>query len=184
VALGARHAASTLNTAENIHDETQPQPSWLVVHTLSRAEKRFAEWAMREGFRVELPTYGSVKRYRGKVVRFEKVLFPGYVFVCAETREGARIQQNRHAARVLVPPDMGEFGRQLGEILTAIASGLEIRPASGVQPGTRVKICGGPLRGMEGLVERLEAPLSVVLRLDFISEAASVRLDATDVEVA
>ena len=94
-----------------------------------------------------------------------------------------RIQQNRHAARVLVPPDMEEFDRQLGEILTAIDAGLEIRPVSGIQPGTRVRICGGPLRGMEGWVERLAAPLSVVLRLDFISEAASVRLEAMDVEL-
>jgi hypothetical protein len=35
---------------------------------------------------------------------------------------------------------------------------------------------------MEGMVERLEAPLTVVLRLDFISEAAAVRLETTDVE--
>lgn len=158
-------------------------PTWLVVHTLSRAEKKLAEWARREGFRVELPSYVSVKRYRGKVVRFEKVLFPGYVFILAEGRDGARIQQNRHAARVLVPPDMGEFDRQLREILSAIDAGLEIRPVSGIQVGTRVRISSGPLRGMEGLVERLEAPLSVVLRLDFISEAAAVRLETTDVEV-
>jgi transcription antitermination factor NusG len=60
---------------------------------------------------------------------------------------------------------------------------LEIGPASGIQVGTRVRISGGPLRGMEGMVERLETPLSVVLRLDFISEAASVRLETADVEV-
>ena len=181
---GARQAGLKLNAASNRREGPEPSTSWLVVHTLSRAEKKFADWARREGFRAELPTYGSVKRYRGKVVRFEKVLFPGYVFVRAEGRDGARMQQNRHAARVLVPPDMGEFDRQLGEILKAIEAGLEIRPVSGIQPGARVKISGGPLRGMEGLVERMEAPLSVVLRLDFISEAAAVRLDATDVELA
>ena len=181
--MRARDAGLTLNAAANMQDRSVAPPSWLVVHTLSRAEKKLAEWARREGFRVELPTYASVKRYRGKVVRFEKVLFPGYVFLRAEDRDGARIQQNRHAARVLVPPDMGEFDRQLREILSAIDAGLEIRPVSGIQVGTRVKISSGPLRGMEGMVERLEAPLSVVLRLDFISEAAAVRLETTDVEV-
>jgi transcription antitermination factor NusG len=172
-----------LNPAANMQEQSVAPTSWLVIHTLSRAEKKLAEWARREGFRVELPTYASVKRYRGKVVRFEKVLFPGYVFVVAEGRDGARIQQNRHAARVLVPPDMGEFNRQFREILSAIDAGLEIRPVSGVQVGTRVRISSGPLRGMEGLVERLEAPLGLVLRLDFISEAAAVRLETADVEV-
>jgi len=172
-----------LNAAGNMQERSVAPPSWLVVHTLSRAEKKLAEWARREGFPVELPTYTSVKRYRGKVVRFEKVLFPGYVFVRAEALAAARIQQNRHAARVLVPPDMGEFHRQLSEILSAIEAGLEVRPVSGIQVGTRVRISGGPLRGMEGLVERLEASLSVVLRMDFISEAAAVRLEVTDVEL-
>lgn len=181
--MGARDPTLTLNPVVNMQERSVAPTSWLVIHTLSRAEKKLAEWARKEGFHVELPTYASVKRYRGKVVRFEKVLFPGYVFVVAEGRDGARILQNRHAARVLVPPDMGEFDRQLREILSAIDAGLEIRPVSGVQVGTRVRISSGPLRGMEGLVERLEAPLSVVLRLDFISEAAAVCLETTDVEV-
>jgi len=181
--VGARDPGLTLNPAAHTQDRSVAPTSWLVVHTLSRAEKKLAEWARREGFPVELPTYASVKRYRGKVVRFEKVLFPGYVFVRAEARDGTRIQQNRHVARVLVPPDMGEFDRQLREILSVIDAGLEIGPVSGIQVGTRVRISSGPLRGMEGMVERLEAPLSVVLRLDFISEAAAVRLETADVEL-
>jgi hypothetical protein len=36
---------------------------------------------------------------------------------------------------------------------------------------------------MEGLVERREGPLDVVLRLDFIGQAASIRMAQVDVEV-
>lgn len=158
-------------------------PPWLVVHTLARCEKKLLGWAVGAGIPGELPTYRTVHRYRGKVVHFDKVLFPGYVFLRAEPSAAAGIQQNRHAARVLVPPDLEEFDRQIREILAAVGSGLEMRPVSGVQPGVRVQIIRGPLRGFEGLVERLDEPLDVVLRLDFISQAAAIRLAVRDVEV-
>ncbi len=158
-------------------------PPWLVVHTLARCEKKLLAWALGAGIGGELPTYRTVHRYRGKVVHFDKVLFPGYVFLRAEASAAPSIQQNRHAARVLVPPDMEEFDRQIREILAAVGSGLEMRPVSGIQPGVRVQIIRGPLRGFEGWVERMDEPLDVVLRLDFISQAAAVRIATQDVEV-
>lgn len=155
---------------------------WLVVHTLARCEKQVLAWAEREGLQAALPTYASVRRYRGKVMRFEKVLFPGYLFLVGTEAEAGRLRQNRHVAQVLVPPDRDEFRRQLGEILAAVSAGVDLRPAMEIQPGVRVRIVSGPLGGMEGWVERLEAPLEVVLRLDFIGQSAAVRVELSDVE--
>jgi transcription antitermination factor NusG len=158
-------------------------PPWAVVHTLARCEKQVVRWAEREGIPAELPVYGTFHRYRGKTVRFEKPLFPGYVFLRVARAGHGKVAQNRHVARVLVPPDPEEFDRQLGDILVAVAAGLEIRPAPGVVAGVRVNIVSGPLRGLEGVVERRDEPMDVVLRLDFIGQAAAVRMLATDVEV-
>jgi len=41
-----------------------------------------------------------------------------------------------------------------------------------------VRIKSGPLRGVEGFVQERLGPDTVVLRLDFISQAAAVRLGA------
>lgn len=159
-------------------------PSWLVVHVLARCEKKVREWATREGIASELPTYRTAHRYRGKVVHFDKVLFPGYLFLRAAPSLKQKVGQHDQVARVLVPVDMEEFHRQISDILKAVEAGIDLRPVSRIQPGVRVEITSGPLRGMEGLVERREDPLDVVLRLDFIGQAASVRLAAADVEVA
>jgi transcription antitermination factor NusG len=156
---------------------------WCVIHTLARCEKQVIVWASREGIPAELPLYQTMHRYRGKTVRFEKPLFPGYVFLRQAPAGHARILQNRHVARVLVPPDPEEFDRQFGDILIAVQAGLEIRPAPDVVAGVRVNIVNGPLRGLEGIVERRHESMEVVLRLDFIGQAAAVRLFATDVEV-
>jgi hypothetical protein len=46
----------------------------------------------------------------------------------------------------------------------------------------RVKVKNGPLRGMEAWVEQRYGISTVLLRLDFIGQAAAVKLDATDLE--
>lgn len=155
---------------------------WLVAHTRARCEKQVVLWARREGIATELPLYETRHRYRGKEVVFQKPLFPGYVFVRNPAGNAGRVAQCRHVARVLVPPDAEEFGRQLGDILAAVAAGLEMRPAPDVVAGVRVAITEGPLRGLEGWVEKRDGPLDVVLRLDFIGQAAAIRMPAQCVE--
>jgi hypothetical protein len=42
----------------------------------------------------------------------------------------------------------------------------------------RVRIKSGPLQGVEGWVEKRYGMTTVLLRLDFISQAAAVQMDA------
>jgi len=46
----------------------------------------------------------------------------------------------------------------------------------------RVKIKSGPLRGMDGWVEKRSGPTMVLLRLDFIGQAAAVKVEAWELE--
>jgi transcriptional antiterminator RfaH len=155
---------------------------WWVAHTRARCEKQVLNWADREGIPAELPCYTTIHRYRGKTVTFRKPLFPGYVFLHAPERQTDRIRQCRYVAQVLVPPDASEFAKQLGDILLAISTGLELRPAPDVVVGVRVSIVEGPLQGLEGIVVQRDGPLEVILRLDFIGQAAAIRLPAQSVE--
>ncbi len=163
-------------------DDVSESERWLVAHTRARAEKQLVKWAVREGFAMELPQYRTTHRYRGKTVDFTKPLFPGYVFFRETGSVASKIAQSRHVARILVPPDPMEFDRQLREILAAVEAGLDVRPASNVVEGSRVAITDGPLRGMEGRVEKRDGPFDVILRLDFIGQAAAVRVPASEVE--
>ena len=163
-------------------DETSESERWLVAHTRARAEKQLVKWATREGIAMELPYYRTSHRYRGKTVDFTKPLFPGYVFFRATGFVASKVAQSRHVAQILVPPDPVEFERQLRDILAAVEAGLDVRPAADVVAGTRVSITDGPLRGMEGRVEKRDGPFDVILRLDFIGQAAAVRVPASEVE--
>lgn len=157
---------------------------WRVAHTLARCEKKVAGWIQQQGWRAELPLYRSIKRYRGKKMEFLKPLFPGYVFVQLPESEGRKVAQHDQVARLLTPPDPAEFASQLEGVLKAIESGMDLVPVPVLVPGTRVEIVSGPLRGTHGIVEKAKGFTQVILRIDFIGHAASVRMDPCDVDVA
>jgi transcription antitermination factor NusG len=159
------------------------QLAWYVAHTRPRREKKLKEFCEREEFIASLPCFMSVRKYRRKTVRFERPLFPGYLFVRILPAQRQRLAQNEHVARVLTVFDQELFARQLQDILTALDTGVEIRVAPEIGPGHRVRIKNGPLQGMEAWVEERQGMMNVVLRLDFIGQAAAVKVPADHLEL-
>jgi transcriptional antiterminator RfaH len=156
---------------------------WFVAHTKPRREKKLVEYCTRQKIAVTLPCYESAHKYRGKTVVFRKPLFPGYVFLQIATGQADSVRQNDHVANLLHVFDQETFERQLQDILTALESDLGVRLAPTIGEGMRVRIKGGPLQGIEGWVEKRQGMTTVLLRLDFISQAAAVKLDAELLEL-
>ncbi len=170
--------------SENASPCVNTELRWFVAHTKPRREKKLVEYCGRQGFAVTLPCYRSTHKYRGKSVVFEKPLFPGYVFLRLQNPEASAVRQNDYVANLLDVFDQATFDQQLSDILRALESDLEVRLAPHIESGTRVRIRSGPLQGVEGLVESRQGLTTVILRLDFISQAAAVRMDANLLELA
>ena len=90
----------------------------------------------------------------------------------------ASVHQSDHVANLLDVYDQEIFSQQLNDILLALDSDLEVRLAPSIGEGMRVTIKSGPLQGLEGWVESRYGPTTVLLRLNFINEAAAVKIDA------
>ncbi len=138
---------------------------------------------MRQSLAATLPCYDAAHKYRGKTVVFRKPLFPGYVFLSIRPDQKAGVRQNEHVANVLDVLDQDTFQRQLDDILLALDSKLGVRLAPAIGQGMRVRIKTGPLQGIEGSVESRYGMTTVLLRLDFINQAAAVKVDADDLEL-
>jgi transcription antitermination factor NusG len=151
---------------------------WFVAHTKPRREKKLVDYCRRQGFSATLPCYRAVHKYRGKTVAFQKPLFPGYVFLQLEPAQTDSVRQNDHVARVLHVFDQETFQRQLHDILLALETNIGVRLAPSIGEGMRVRIKAGPLQGIEGWVEKRYGMTTVLLRLDFINQAAAVKVDA------
>ncbi len=157
---------------------------WHVAHTRPRCEKKLLQFCEREKLAASLPCFAAAHKYRGKTVVFQKPLFPGYVFLQLADEQCQTVSQNKYVATLLEISDQELFVRQLEEIHRALATNLEIRLAPDIGEGQRVKIKTGPLRGVEGWVEKRHGVNTVLLRLDFIGQAAAVKLDAADLELS
>lgn len=160
-----------------------PEARWFVAHTKPRHEKKLAQDCGLQGLTSVLPCYDSAHKYRGKTEIFRKPLFPGYVFLFIEPQHKDFFRRNDHVANVLDVFDQDTFCRQLKDILLAIDTtpGVFLAPSIGV--GMRVRVKAGPLRGVEGWVEQRYGLATVLLRLDFISQAAAVQLEADLLEI-
>ncbi|HWQ91076.1 MAG TPA: transcription termination/antitermination NusG family protein [Clostridia bacterium] len=160
-----------------------PEIRWFVAHTRPRREKKLVAHCQRQGIAATLPCYNTVHKYRGKTVRFEKPLFPGYVFLQLEQGQQDSLRQNDHVANLLSVFDQDTFESQLHDICLALESSLGVVLAPAIGEGMRVRIKYGPLQGIEGWVEQRYGMSTVLLRLDFISQAAAVKLDADSLEL-
>lgn len=158
-------------------------PRWWVAHTRPRREKKLVENCQRLSIAATLPCYDSVHKYRGKTVVFRKPLFPGYVFLELDPGQPDTIRQSEYVANLLDVFDQETFRNQLHDILLALEANVGVRLAPAVGEGSRVRIRSGPLQGIEGWVEQRYGMTTVLLRLDFINQAAAVKLDADLLEL-
>jgi transcription antitermination factor NusG len=156
---------------------------WFVAHTKPRREKKLVEYCARQHIATTLPCYDSAHKYRGKTVTFSKPLFPGYVFLRLEPARKDVVRQSDHVANLLEVFDQQTFERQLQDISMALAAKVGVTLAPSIGEGMRVRIKSGPLQGIEGWVEERYGMSTVLLRLDFISQAAAVKVEADHLEV-
>jgi transcriptional antiterminator RfaH len=159
------------------------QVNWYVVHTRPRCEKKLVQFCQREQIATTLPCIKRVHKYHGKTATFWSPLFPGYVFVQITREQRQKIYQSDYAANLLEVFDQVQFEQQLTDILRAVDAEMDVQLAPQILPGCHVRIKSGPLRGVMGWVEKRSGMVQVMLRLDFISQAAAVAIDADELEL-
>lgn len=129
-----------------------------------------------EKFEHYLPVFPSIRRYGRQTKRFTKPLFPGYVFAQVPEEKRARIYQQELLARAIVVEDEPAFLRQLADVKTIVASGLELSVLPLLTKGRRVRIIGGPLHGLEGSVDNPNNPQGIVLAVDVLQQGLLVKM--------
>lgn len=155
---------------------------WLVCHTKPRCEKKFAALMQAEKFEHYLPLVDSVRRYGSQTKRFTKPLFPGYVFVQVAIELKTRIYQQDLLARAIIVADVPTFLRQLGDVKAIVASGFELSVMPLLTKGRRAKILGGPLHGLEGIVDNPANPQGIMVAVDVLRQGLLVKVPAAQLQ--
>ncbi len=156
---------------------------WLVCHTKPRCEKKFAALMAAEKFEHYLALVQSVRHYAQQTKKFTKPLFPGYVFAKVPAELKARIYQQDLLARAITVADEAKFLHQLGDVKAIVASGFEFSVMPLFVKGRRVKVIGGPLYGLEGMIDDPANPQGVVISVDVLQQGLLVKVPVEHLRV-
>lgn len=161
------------------------EPAWYAVHTSSRHEKQVAQHFESRSISYLLPMYEEVHRWTDRRVSVRLPLFPGYIFVRIAISSRGNVLRVPGVVRLVgfggvpVPLDGGE----IEALQRGSESGVRIEPHPFLTVGRRVRIRGGALAGMEGVLLRKKDGFRVVISVELIMRSVCVEVDAADLQV-
>ncbi len=160
---------------------------WTPVHVRPRCEKVVAGYCDGLGVAVYLPLRRRAKRYQRRTVETFLPMFPGYLFAHLQPEAISAVMQCNRIANLLRMNAAAE-ARLIGElrslqILERANLGHQLIVAPELVAGTAVTLVSGPLRGLEGIVERRHSGARVTVNVDLLGQSVAVDLDAGEVEI-
>jgi transcriptional antiterminator NusG len=167
----------------------EPEGShWYAVHTKARHEKRIAAQFEEKDICTFLPLLRQIHRWSDRQCKVEVPMFSCYAFVRMVQAADERLKILR------TPGVLGFVGcerqgspipwEQIESLRTAIAQNIPCFPHPFVNAGRRVRIRGGSLDGVEGILERKGSDQSLVVSVDLLHRSISIRVEGYDIELA
>lgn len=153
-----------------------------MAHTKSRNEKALAHDLAAKGVSYFLPMTWKVRRIRGRTIRSLLPLFGGYLFFCGEERHRLAVLRTNRVANLIETKDQSQLVEELSQIEQALFAGAELIPHDYIKVGQQVRVIGGALAGLMGIVAKTKNGMRLVLQIDMLGQAASVEIDADMIE--
>ena len=163
------------------------EPNWYAVHTMARHEKRVAAQFEEKQVCTFLPLLRQVHKWTDRRTTVELPMFSCYAFVhIAQTAE-ERLKVLR------TPGVLGFVGsdrlgtpipdEQIASLRAAINEKVPCFPHPFVNVGSRVRIRGGALDGVEGIFLRQGAEQTVIVSVELLQRSVAIRVEGYDIEL-
>lgn len=165
-----------------------PQGSnWYAIHTRPRHEKWIVEQLHEKRVFTFLPLLRQIHQWSDRRARVEVPMFSCYAFVrIAQTTE--------ERLRVLRTP--GVFGfvgsekqgisipnEQIESLRAAIREKMPCSMHPFIRTGQRVRVRGGSLDGIEGILVRQGGDQSLVVSVELLCRSVAIRVEGYDIEL-
>lgn len=161
-------------------------PSWYAIQTWPRYEKKVAEGLQRKDLNVFLPLHSAEHQWSDRRRLIQLPLFPGYVFVrileTAATRSSvlrtagvAGFVGVRGAGTVI--PD-----HEVEAVHAILEKGILFSPHPFLNVGKRIRLRGGSLDGIEGILTAINGDDTLIVSVESISRSLAIRVAGYRVE--
>jgi transcription antitermination factor NusG len=165
----------------------QESAKWYAVQTRARNEKVISERLQEQGLTTFLPLVTEIRRWSDRKKKVEVPLFSCYVFV--------KLVFSSSAARMRVYRTSGVFGivsmrgeaipipeEQIETLRTVVTQQVPWSTHPFLKIGQRVRIRGGSLDGVEGVLLSRDKDRTLIISVDAIQRSLAVRVEGYDVE--
>lgn len=115
--------------------------------------------------------------YSKSKVTFHRPLFPAYVFLLGNQDARLAALKTNKLVSVIDVPDQQLFERELGSIRTALASGEPLSVFPALRKGVRFRVTSGPLRDLEGVIERIGSQARIYASVSVLGQAVTLEID-------
>jgi transcription antitermination factor NusG len=168
--------------ARVFESEAPPGHRWVVVHTKSRQEKALCADLRTAGIVHYLPLYQELRSHGSRRRWVEAPLFSGYVFVRGGAELASDLRRTDRVANVIAVADQAGLIGELSQIEKAIAAGARFNPYEFLREGMPARVRRGPLKGVEGLIDRAGSPTKLILVVQTLGRATAIEVNPADVE--
>jgi|SRR5208282_2666270 len=156
---------------------------WYAAYTIARHEKCVARQMEERGMEYFLPLYRSIHRWQDRRKQVELALFPSYIFVHMALTDRLRVLQLPSVVYLV-----GFSGRpvplpepEITALRGAATGNVCLEPHPYLKIGRRVRVCSGPMAGLEGVLLREKERFRVVLSIDLIMRSVAVEVDWAEI---
>jgi transcription termination/antitermination protein NusG len=178
---------TTTETLVHRTPEQIPEDSaWYAVQTMPRHERKVVAELQRKDLRTFLPVFPETRRWSDRRRVIEMPLFPGYVFVQLNPTPDMRISVLRTSG---VTSFVGVRGigipipdSQIATIQKVVEQRLQCKPYPFLSLGQRVRIRGGSLDGIEGILVQVKSDQSLVISVELIQRSLAIRVAGYRIE--
>jgi transcriptional antiterminator RfaH len=158
---------------------------WYPVYTNPRAEKKAYQSLINKGVEAYLPLQRQLKKWSDRKKWVEEPFIKSYLFVRIKEHEQAEVLMTKGIARFLyfggriaAMPD-----RQIEQLKLLIASPFELEVTEeNLQPGEKIIIKAGPLKGMTGEIISYRSQKQLALRLESLGCTIIVHVAASIID--
>ena len=157
--------------------------SWYALHVRPRFESTVEVQLEGKGYEVFLPTYEARRRWSDRVKTVVQPLFPGYVFCRFDALNRLPILvtpgviQVVGRGRIPVPVEDSE----IEAIQMVVSSGVQAEPCPYLEVGQQVRIQGGALNGLEGILTSFKGSRRIVVSVSLLCRSVALEIDRSEV---
>ena len=153
---------------------------WFALRTRSNFERVCALSLSQKGYETLLPAYWCRRRRRDRNVDVELPLFPGYLFCRFDYQRRLPILMSPGIVHIVggssAPEPVPEV--EIATVRAIVESHLRTEPWPFLEIGQRVRIFGGPLAGVEGLLVDSKGRHRLVVSITLLQRSIAAEIDA------